>query len=121
MRYTLFALLLIGCACPEPTTRTVTEFRIDTVRVTLPGDTEFDTVFVNNGAGESVKYIVRIDTARVFIKGKERIVEVPVHDTVQVITTVEKEREFFDITLKEAMLFLLGIAFLGVIAQYFRK
>ena len=85
MKYLLLSVLFYGCCCPkEVTTERETLVRIDTVQVKLPAEVQFDTVFVRNGEGESVKYIVRVDTVtqRVCVKGKERIVQVAQIDTV---------------------------------------
>ena len=100
--------------------------RIDTVKVTVPGDVFFDTVRIVDGKGESIKYIVLTDTVKqnVYIKGKDRIVTVAVHDTVVQYVKDDSEPGFFDgVTLKDIGMVLLGVtglAFLTSIIGLFR-
>lgn len=117
MKYSLFlfALLLYGCCSPKETIRTVIE--TDTITVTLPADIVYDTVAIDNGAGESVRYVVKVDTVykKVYIKGKEKIIQVPIIDTVRIVEQVPVEKSFFDgITLKQ-ILIGCSILLVGVI------
>lgn len=109
MKYIALALLLAGC-CPDAVTKTETIIHIDTVQVQIPADVQFDTIRIDNGSGESEKFIVRVDTLykNVFVKGKERIVYVPQIDTV-IRTETTVQPDFWDMALSE-------IVFSGLIA-----
>lgn len=117
MKYLLFLLILMmwGCATPEQIIQSTIDnvIRVDTVKVTLPQETVFDTVYINNGQGESIKYIVRTDSVRVYVKGKERIIYVPVVDTVTItrteIKTVESDDFFRGVNFMTILYTLIGI------------
>jgi len=125
---TLLALVCGGCsATPESVIQSTIDnvIRYDTIRVTLPQDVRYDTVYLNNGAGESIKYIVRVDTHKVFIKSKEKIVYVPVVDTVTVtrteVKTVESNDFFRGVTLMAVLYVIGGVALLGFLGRMFGK
>ena len=125
--FTIFlAIVCNGCGnCPPIERETKYEIVHDTVKVSIPSDVQFDTVYVNNGSGESERYIVRIDTVKVLIKGKERIIYVPRIDTVTQTIYREVQRDFFDtiydwISLKKLAILLLCVVFVSFVGWILR-
>ena len=90
----LTGLMLVGC-CPE--TQTIITDRTDTLYVPVYADsdtvtlTRIDSVW----AGETVKYIVRVDTLikRVYINRKADTITVfhTIRDTVQIVKEVKSD------------------------------
>jgi hypothetical protein len=118
----LFMVLLYGCCSEKELIREVPVYIHDTITVKLPAETVFDTVYIKDGSGESIKYIVKTDTIlkTVMIKGKERQIKVPVYDTVYVDVPQEKEESFID-KIENILYLLLVIGIIGGIVQIFRK
>lgn len=91
MKYLSISLLIfiVGCSCPEQVTKTEFIIKNDTLRIIVPQDSLFDTIYVNNLQGESVKYIVKVDTLwkKVMVKGKTDTIRVIVRDTVTINET----------------------------------
>ena len=117
----LSAILLTSC-CPETVTKSETIIKTDTVTVYKQGQT--DTVTLNNWNGESIRYIVKVDTLlkRVFVHSKPETLKVTIRDTVTITNTMTKEKSFTDgITLKDVMIFVGSIALIGFIAQIFKR
>lgn len=117
MKYLFLSLIFFGCCCPrDAITRVDTIVRVDTVQVMIPAETVFDTVHVTDGQGESIRYIVKVDTLfkTVFIKGKERIVKVPQIDTLIRIKEVEKYRAPWYESFGNKV--LMGLGLVAVIA-----
>jgi hypothetical protein len=124
MKRFLIVFLLIGCSPEKEIQRVIdTVIRYDTVKVTLPQDVVFDTVYINReGEGENVRYVVKVDTVKVLIKGKERIVKVPVTDTVIVTQVIEKVKEESTFEKFETMIYtVLGVSVVvGLIRMFWR-
>jgi hypothetical protein len=112
-----------GCSTPQSVIQSTIDnvIRYDTIRVALPQETVFDTVYINNGQGESVKYIVRTDSVRVYIRGKEKIIYVPVTDTITVTKTEIKTVESDDLTIKEMFLWATGIIGMVLLIQLLKR
>ena len=113
-------LILIGC-CPE--SQTIITDRTDTLYVPVYADsdtvtlTRIDSVW----AGETVKYIIRVDTLikRVYINRKADTITVfhTIRDTVQVIKEVKSD----NYSLMDYLKFILVIMVVGFIITLFRK
>ena len=119
----LVAFFCGGCCAPTQTERIENTVIVhDTVKVFVPSDTQFDTVYVSNGQGESERYIVKIDTVKVLIKGKGRIIYVPRIDTVlQTIYKTTVEKGFFDgISLKQIVIGAFILIVLGLVFSILR-
>lgn len=113
----LFLVLLAGC-CSSPRIERETKYEIvhDTVKVFVPADVQFDTVFISEQEGENERYIVKVDTLKVLIKGKERIVYVPRIDTVKIVHETIVEKGFFDgITLRQIFIGSFVILMIGIV------
>lgn len=86
-----FAWFLMGCT----TTREIIQTRIDTLTVVTP--TQYDTVTIHDTQsgyeGETVKYILRVDTLvkRAYVTAKPETLYVQHVDTVTVISAAEPE------------------------------
>jgi hypothetical protein len=116
-------VLIYGCCSETQLIREVPVYIHDTVTVTLPAETVFDTVYIKDGSGESIRYIVKTDTVlkTVMIKGKERQIKVPVYDTVYVDIPKEENTESFIDKIENILYLLLVIGIIGSIVQFFRK
>ena len=131
MKYLSIPLLLLmwGCSTPaEVINREIDRIiQVDTVTVYLPAEPNFTPVVLDNyGFGENDKVQVRVDTIdkvkKIYVKGKADTVKVAVRDTVTVVKErIVKEDNFFDLTLKETLLILLGIVAIGFLTSVMRR
>ena len=82
------SLLLIGCSAEKEINRVIeTIVKRDTIRVQMPA--QFDTVVIHDGQGETIKYIVKVDTHKVYITAKPKIIETVRLDTI--VHTIYRE------------------------------
>jgi len=116
----ILVMLFSGCT----TTREIIQTRIDTLTVTTP--TQYDTVTVTNTIagyeGETVKYILRVDTLykKVFITRKPDTIRVAYIDTVTVISASEPEPWY--VKVKPFILSLAALILVcGVVWQFVIK
>jgi len=116
----ILVMLFSGCT----TTREIIQTRIDTLTVTTP--TQYDTVTVTNTIagyeGETVKYILRVDTLykKVFITRKPDTIRVAYIDTVTVISAQEPEPWY--VKVKPFILSLAALILVcGVVWQFVIK
>lgn len=112
---TLAMLLLSGCT----TTREITQTRIDTLTVYVPGQLDTVTITQHDSvwAGESTKYILRVDTLvkRAYVYAKPETLYVPHIDTVTVISAQEPEPWYVRV---KSTLYAVGFVTLAAVAFY---
>ncbi len=108
----ILALLIAGCCSPEMIIRD----RVDTLYIPIGGDTntvyltKYDTVW----QGETVKYLVRVDTLfkKVFIERKPDTIKVPYEwkDTVQVVGVKPDEGSWLERQIWKLIIMALCLA-----------
>ena len=107
-------LILVGC-CPE--SHTIIRDRVDTLYVPIYADSDTVLIFRADSAwtGESIKYIVKVDTLikRVYINRKADTITVfhTIRDTVQIVKEVKSDNYSF-------MDYIYGIGALLILALF---
>jgi len=121
---TLIAVLNSGCASPASVVdRTIQNvIRVDTLQV-IKKETKYDTVWITNGNGESIRYIVKTDTLwkRIMIKSKPDTIYVPITDTVTVTRTEIKTVESDDLSTREMFYYAFGLVGMILLVTVLRK
>ena len=111
--FLMSAIFVVGC-CPKVLTDIDSRLtvRVDTIRVLSPTEMKVDTVLLNNGFGENIRYIVKTDTVKAIVWRKAKT------DTIYVqrIDTLRETSKTNTVFVKPTLTEKFGYASYGFIA-----